>query len=67
MATPKEQHDARPNARSMGPVHHRLPPRDAMGYVGYDARAAAARDAARKVAAVSPDDAPRDAPVPAEE
>jgi hypothetical protein len=30
MATPKEQHDARPNARSMGRVNHRRPPADAV-------------------------------------
>ncbi|MDF1504907.1 hypothetical protein [Roseisolibacter sp. H3M3-2] len=29
MATPKEQHDARRNARNVGHPHHRTPPADA--------------------------------------
>ena len=29
MATPKEQHDARPNARNIGPAHSRVRPADA--------------------------------------
>ena len=32
MATPKEQHDARPNARNTGPMHHRSAPVDAVSY-----------------------------------
>ena len=30
MATPKEQHDARTNARMIGTTHRRTPPADAM-------------------------------------
>ncbi len=30
MATPKEQHDARTNARMIGTAHRRTPPADAM-------------------------------------
>jgi hypothetical protein len=30
MATPKEQHDARSNARMIGTAHRRTPPADAM-------------------------------------
>ena len=32
MATPKERRDARPDARTTGPLHHRTAPADAVGY-----------------------------------
>ena len=53
MATPKEQRDARPNARTTGPLHHRSAPADAVGFHdrgGGQASAASAPEASRDAA-----------------